>query len=284
MVPGPLVSPPISILVRPYTRADIAYLEDEQDGSLAAAQRHPDSLFAGVAFEDALADGTLAIQRMPRESSAERRELRGALEAFLTQFPTFSSRDKLFWNVLIRMSALGEFEEAKRRLHEMTGLTTTEKAERENLLSDIAPRGTITPPTYELYEVTTGKYHPGQVWKFKARPGERSPTLTIVRVESGPGLPVIVHVQLEGVRVANPYAPDGFSHAVGHAPFTEDAIARSVTKLVGRTKTLPLFEDGYDDWRKGFDQGKAGVYSITVGEALAAMEATFRNARPRAVE
>jgi hypothetical protein len=90
-------------------------------------------------------------------------------------------------------------------------------------------------------------------------------------------------VSLEGVRVANPYAPDGFTHVVRHAPFREDAISKSVIRVVGQARTLPEFEAGYQNWREGFDQGKAGIYTITVAEALGVMESTFRNATPRSL-
>ncbi len=140
------------------------------------------------------------------------------------------------------------------------------------LASDAQPR--------KLSEVKTGKYRVGQVWSFKGRPGEERATLTIVRVESGQGLPVIVHVSLDDVRIANPHAPDGFTHIVEHAPFTEEAISRSVTKLVGQVKTLPPFEEGYERWRDYFDQGKAAIYTITVAELLGVKERAFRKEHP----
>lgn len=126
-----------------------------------------------------------------------------------------------------------------------------------------------------LTELNTGKYRVGQVWKFKPRPGEDGSTLTVVRVESSKDRGVIVHVSVEGVHIKNPRAPGGFSDTLQHAPFSEEAIARSVTTLVGETKTLPSHEEGYRQWRKAFDAGKAGVFSITVAEAVGFMESAI---------
>jgi hypothetical protein len=54
-------------------------------------------------------------------------------------------------------------------------------------------------------------------------------------------------------------------------PFARDVIERSVTKLL-KDGDVPEFHDGYDEWRK--DCG--GVYTITVAEAVAVAEETFR--------
>jgi len=37
---------------------------------------------------------------------------------------------------------------------------------------------------------------------------------------------------------------------------------------------LPDYEEGYGMWRKAFEAGKAGIYTITVAEAVDVMEAT----------
>lgn len=126
-----------------------------------------------------------------------------------------------------------------------------------------------------LTELNTGKYRVGQIWKFKPRPGEDGATLTVVRVESSKDLGVVVHVSVKGVHIKNPGAPGGFSDTLQHGPFSEDAIAKSVTTLVGETKTLPAYEEGYREWRKAFDAGKAGVFSITVAEVVGVMESAI---------
>lgn len=123
-----------------------------------------------------------------------------------------------------------------------------------------------------LTEVRDGKYRVGQVWRFTARPGEEGATLTVVKVESTPKVGLIVHVSLAGLLVKSPRTPGGFNHTLPHAPFTEVAIARSVTTLVGEAAALPPFEQGYAVWRRAWDAGKGGVFTITVAEAVAGIE------------
>ena len=50
-----------------------------------------------------------------------------------------------------------------------------------------------------------------------------------------------------------------------------DAIDRSVTKMLKEGK-VPDFREGYHEWRKAC----GGVYTITVAEAVAVGEETFR--------
>jgi hypothetical protein len=128
-----------------------------------------------------------------------------------------------------------------------------------------------------LTEVLTAKYHVGETWKYKARPGEEGSTLTVVRVESTPKLGVIVHVSLVGLSVHSKHAPTGISDRIAHMPFSEGAIDKSVTAIVGKAEQLPDFEEGYREWRTGFDQGKAGVFTISVAEAVGYIESILQN-------
>lgn len=114
------------------------------------------------------------------------------------------------------------------------------------------------------------KFHPGQVWQYSTRPDEKGSTLTILKVESLPKVGLIVHVRVDKVRLRNCTGgpePDNFAHM----PFTREAIDHSVTKLV-KEGEVPAFQNGYDEWRNAC----GGVYTISVAEAIAAGEETFR--------
>jgi hypothetical protein len=113
------------------------------------------------------------------------------------------------------------------------------------------------------------KYHPGQVWQYKARPDEQNSRITILKVESLPKVGTIIHVRVDDIRLINCTGgpePDKFEHM----PFTKDAIERSVTKLRKDSAEIPSL-GGYEQWRA--DCG--GVYTITVAEAIKVSEYTF---------
>lgn len=94
--------------------------------------------------------------------------------------------------------------------------------------------------------------------------------MTILKVESVPKLGVIIHIRVDKVKLRNCTGgsePNTFQHM----PFTREAIAKSVTKLV-KEGEVPEFRDGYDEWRKAC----GGVYTISVADAIAVAEGGFR--------
>lgn len=115
------------------------------------------------------------------------------------------------------------------------------------------------------------KFKVGQRWEYKTRPGEEKSTLTILKLETE-AEHAIVHIAIEDVHVVNPRADQGFASRVGHAPMAAAALARSVTKLRVSKGKLPEFQEGYDEWKKAH----GGVFTITVAEALATVEASLK--------
>ena len=91
-------------------------------------------------------------------------------------------------------------------------------------------------------------------------------TFTIVGVEKHKKLGTIINIYVGGLKIKNPNADNGLSDEIQHLPFSKEAIDKSVTRLIETAKQLPDYEDGYDEWRKAFDNGKAGVFRITVKE------------------
>ena len=123
--------------------------------------------------------------------------------------------------------------------------------------------GSLTP-------ATTSRYKPGQVWSFHTPADQPRALLTVLRVESHPKLGTIVHVALSGVSF-----PNGGTN-VQHMPFSEAAIDKSVVSLVREGEQLPDFQGGYDEWRRAFDAGHAGVFTISVAEGFETIRTTIQ--------
>lgn len=115
-------------------------------------------------------------------------------------------------------------------------------------------------------------FHAGEVWRYHTRAAEPASTLTVLCVDDEPGAGTIVHVFVDGLHIPNPHHPEGFSDAIGHMPFTEAAVAASVTHLLGHAEELPDFAEGYGNWRAAYDGGHAGVFTLSVAEAVEVME------------
>jgi hypothetical protein len=124
-------------------------------------------------------------------------------------------------------------------------------------------------------EKTESKYKVGQMWSYKARPHEEKSYFIIVKIENDAKLGTIVHVAMRGLKMTNPRSPDGISDRVNHMPFTEDAVNRSALKLLKEKVELPDYQEGYQVWRDAFDAERAGVYTITLAEAVKVMETTL---------
>jgi hypothetical protein len=119
------------------------------------------------------------------------------------------------------------------------------------------------------------KYKIGQIWDYQARKGEEKSTLTIVGIEKHKNLGTIINIYVGGLKIRNPNADNGVSDEIQHLPFSKEAIDKSVTKLAGTTAKLPDYKDGYDEWKTAFDNGEAGIFTITVKEAIDVMEQTL---------
>jgi hypothetical protein len=119
------------------------------------------------------------------------------------------------------------------------------------------------------------EYQVGQIWEYQTRSGEEKSTLTIVAVEKHKNLGTILNIYVGGLKIKNPNADNGLSDEIQHLPFSKQAIDKSVTKLIGTAKQLPDYKDGYDEWRTALDNGKAGIYSITVKESIDITEKTL---------
>jgi hypothetical protein len=118
-------------------------------------------------------------------------------------------------------------------------------------------------------------FAPGQVWTYNTRPGEEASRIVICRVETDPKLGQIVHIHVNGLRFKNKHAPGGISNEIGHMPYAADALQKSVVKLESTSAVLPSFEDGYQEWRNAFEEGKAGVWTAPVSEAIAGLESAL---------
>jgi hypothetical protein len=126
-----------------------------------------------------------------------------------------------------------------------------------------------------LKDTTDSKFKVGQMWSYKTRSGEEKSFFIVVKVETHSKLGNIVHIAVRNLKMRNPRSPDGISEDVDHMPFSEEALNRSAVKILKEKVDLPNFKDGYQEWRDAFEAGHAGVYTITLAEAVKVMETTL---------
>ena len=122
-----------------------------------------------------------------------------------------------------------------------------------------------------MNDTPRAKYSPGQVWGYSTRDQEPLSTLTILKVWTTPAGLEAVHVAIDGVHVTD-LIGQPLGDRISHAPFTAEALDRSVTELLRESGSVPDFAEEYAIWEK--EEG--GIFTLTVAEAITAMENAFR--------
>lgn len=112
----------------------------------------------------------------------------------------------------------------------------------------------------------------GQIWSYKTRSGEEASTVLINKIETHPKLGEIFHVSIFGVKVKNSKVAGGLSTELPHFPVSGETLNKSVTKLVGQRQPNPEYIDGYNFWKQAFDNGEAGIFTITLAEIVGVVE------------
>jgi hypothetical protein len=112
----------------------------------------------------------------------------------------------------------------------------------------------------------------GQVWSYKTRGGEETSTILINKVESNAKLAQIFHISVIGVRVKNRRATSDVTTELPHLPVSKQTLDASCVEIVGRSSPHPQYIAGYTDWKRAFDQGRAGIWTASISEIVQAIE------------
>jgi len=126
-----------------------------------------------------------------------------------------------------------------------------------------------------LRKAQNSDFHTGETWRYRTRPHERDSTLFVWRVETLPDGENVVHIKVEGLRLVNPSSPDEKIQVAQHLPLSETALSACVTQRVSTSEALPM-PDGYEEWRREWEGGRAGVFSIALSEVIEGLESAMK--------
>jgi hypothetical protein len=139
------------------------------------------------------------------------------------------------------------------------------------ILISIASTGCIKGKLNNSTEYADDKFKPNQVWKYNTRNGEENSLITILKVEQDDKQGVIVHIAVDELHINGINGKE--QNEITHLPFSKEALLNSVTELIDKNvNDLPEYREGYEQWKEAFDMGKAGIWSITVNEAIDSIE------------
>ena len=112
----------------------------------------------------------------------------------------------------------------------------------------------------------TPNFEAGQVWEYKTRAGEEESSLLIDKVEEYPKVGRVFHISLSKIHIKN--GAITIADDLPHLPVSIETLGSSCTRLIGHSDPNPMYLAGYQMWRKAFDAGRAGVYTISIVEIL----------------
>jgi hypothetical protein len=118
-------------------------------------------------------------------------------------------------------------------------------------------------------------YAVGQVWTYHVKPGDEGSTLQINKVEQDPKLGAIFHISVFGLRITNPRVAGGILTELPHLPVSKETLDKSVESLSHASARPVAYEEGYAHWKREFDAGRAGIYTISVAEIVTLAEQTM---------
>ena len=129
-------------------------------------------------------------------------------------------------------------------------------------------------------QAQTQKYAVDQVWEYRTRPGEEKSLLEIRKIETVDKVGQVFHISIVGLQIAVPQRPDFRLTELPHVPVSRQTLDQSVTKLSKTAVNGPDFSKGYADWRKNADEGRVGVFTISVASIIGSVEDTLKKNAP----
>jgi len=120
----------------------------------------------------------------------------------------------------------------------------------------------------------------GQVWTYRVRPGDEGSVVQINKIESHPKLGAIYHISLFGLHAVGSGFASGTITQLPHLPVSQGTLDVSVDALTTMAPRPVEYEAGYAEWRRAFDAGRAGIYTISLAEIVTTMIEGLSRAPP----
>jgi hypothetical protein len=125
------------------------------------------------------------------------------------------------------------------------------------------------------------KYAEGQGWESRTRPGVEGSLLRIGKIDTVDKVGQVFHISIVGLQIAVPERADVRLTELPHIPVSRQTLDQSVTKLSKTALKGPDFSKAYAEWRKGADEGRVGVFTISVASIVGSVEETLKKSVPR---
>jgi hypothetical protein len=116
------------------------------------------------------------------------------------------------------------------------------------------------------------KVKEGQIWSYKTRRSEEGSRLMIIKVDEAD---LIVNIKIDGLKLTEKDSGDAMATSIEHLPISFEMFKKSAHKI--ESVVEPVVSEGYLYWKKLFDEGKAGVWSVEISNAIGITEETYNS-------
>jgi hypothetical protein len=137
--------------------------------------------------------------------------------------------------------------------------------------------GTSLLLAFEAISAPAEEFKEGQVWSYRTRSNEGASTLLIDKIEQDEKLGTIYHISISGLSIPNSRAENGIIHELPHVPVSAQTLQTSCLKMLGYAPQNANFEKGYGEWKHAHDEGRAGIYTVSVAEIVALADKMLRD-------
>jgi hypothetical protein len=115
----------------------------------------------------------------------------------------------------------------------------------------------------------------GQVWSYRTRAGEEASRAYVARVDRDLGSKPVFHLYIDGLKLKNPLVEGGVQDHLVHVPVSQEALEASVIAMTQEGVIPPDISEGYIIWREAFEQGQAGVFTMSLQRVVQYIEDQF---------
>jgi hypothetical protein len=122
-------------------------------------------------------------------------------------------------------------------------------------------------------------YREGGVWTFRDAPLLES-RVVIGKIDAHERLGQVFSVSIKTVPLSTGAVGEIRVNDISHVPVTKSVLDASLLEQVGVGEPSEAFAEGYGQWRKAFDAGKAGVFTIEISKVVEAINEVWRKGTP----
>ena len=127
------------------------------------------------------------------------------------------------------------------------------------------------------FSANSQEFEVGQAWTYNTRAQEPNSYIQIMQIDEGPSEDRIISIFVSNLKMKITNSPEEFIDTLPHIPVSEKILRNNVIDLTNSATEPAISRNGYQTWKKEFELGKAGWWTIEIKEIVANVEKMINN-------